>query len=103
LAEDDASVAAVAETMLRNLGHEVTRVENAEQALQVLRSARPLDLLFSDVIMPGGLNGVDLAHQAMGLRPELKVLLSSGYAGESVDSALADGAWPFLRKPYLGD
>jgi len=101
LAEDDASVAAVAETMLRNLGHEVTRVENAEQALQVLRSARPLDLLFSDVIMPGGLNGVELAHQAIGLRPELKVLLSSGYAGESVDRALAEGAWPFLKKPYL--
>jgi CheY-like chemotaxis protein len=58
-------------------------------------------LLFSDVIMPGGLNGVELAHQAIELRPELKVLLSSGYAGESVDGALAEGAWPFLRKPYL--
>jgi CheY-like chemotaxis protein len=101
LAEDDAAVATVAEAMLTDLGHEVMRAQNAEQALQVLRSARPVDLLFSDVIMPGGVNGVELAHQAVALRPGLKVLLSSGYAGDSVDKALAEGAWPFLRKPYL--
>ncbi|HKE96143.1 MAG TPA: MHYT domain-containing protein [Povalibacter sp.] len=103
LAEDDASVAAITDTMLRDLGHEVTRVENAEQALQILRSDKQIDLLLSDVVMPGGMNGVELAQQAVILRPGLRVLLSSGYAGESIDTVLMQGHWPFLRKPYLED
>ena len=103
LTEDDPSVAGITETMLKNLGHQVVRAQNGEQALQVLKSERPLDLLLSDVIMPGGLNGVELARAAVTLRPGLKVLLSSGYAGESVDRAIDEGAWPFLRKPYLQD
>ncbi|HEY0683821.1 MAG TPA: MHYT domain-containing protein [Steroidobacter sp.] len=103
LAEDDASVATITETMLRNLGHEVLRVENADRALSILRSAEPLDLLMSDVIMPAGMNGLELAREATSLRPTIKVLLCSGYAGESIDRALAAGSWPFLRKPYLQD
>jgi PAS domain S-box-containing protein len=101
LTEDDASVAIVTEAMLRNLGHEVVRAHNAEQALCVLRSEQPLDLLLSDIVMPGGMNGVELAREALTLRPGLKVLLSSGYAGESMDDVLADSSSPFLRKPYL--
>ena len=58
-------------------------------------------MLFSDVVMPGGMNGVELAKQAVAHRPRLKVLLTSGYAGESLDESLAQGAWPFLRKPFL--
>jgi NO-binding membrane sensor protein with MHYT domain/nitrogen-specific signal transduction histidine kinase/CheY-like chemotaxis protein len=103
LTEDDPSVAGITEIMLRNLGHEVVRAQNAEQALQVLKSERPVDLLLSDVIMPGGVNGVELARAAVTLRPGIKVLLSSGFAGESVDRAIEEGAWPFLRKPYLQD
>jgi PAS domain S-box-containing protein len=103
LAEDDASVATITETMLKNLGHDVTRVENGEQALRVMHSEEPFDLLMSDVIMPGGLNGVEVAREAVALRPALKVLLCSGYAGESIDRAIAAGSWPFLRKPYLQD
>ena len=100
LTEDDSAVATIVEAMLRNLGHEVVRAENAEQALEVLRSQRPLDLLLSDIVMPGGVNGVELAQQAVAIRPGLQVLLSSGYAGESVDEALARSGWPFLKKPY---
>jgi NO-binding membrane sensor protein with MHYT domain/nitrogen-specific signal transduction histidine kinase len=102
LTEDDPSVAGITETMLKNLGHDVVRAQNAEQALQVLKSERPLDLLLSDVIMPG-VNGVELARAAVTLRPGLKVLLSSGFVGESVDRAIDEGSWPFLRKPYLQD
>lgn len=101
LAEDDASVATVTEAMLRNLGHEVTCVENAQQALDVLLSPTQVDLLLSDVVMPGGMNGVELAHRAVEVRPGIKILLSSGYAGELVDAAIAQSAWPLLRKPYL--
>lgn len=103
LTEDDPSVAGITETMLKNLGHDVVRAQNAEQALQVLKSERQVDLLLSDIIMPGGVNGVELARAAVTLRPGIKVLLSSGFAGESVDRAIAEGSWPFLRKPYLQD
>jgi signal transduction histidine kinase/ActR/RegA family two-component response regulator len=103
LTEDDPSVAGITETMLKNLGHDVVRAQNAEQALHVLKSERPVDLLLSDVIMPGGVNGVELARAAVTLRPGIKVLLSSGFAGESVGRAIDEGSWPFLRKPYLQD
>jgi PAS domain S-box-containing protein len=100
LTEDDPAVATIVEAMLMNLGHGVVRTENAEQALAVLRSQRPVDLLLSDIVMPGGVNGLELAQQAVAIRPGLQVLLSSGYAGESVDQALAQSRWPFLKKPY---
>ena len=103
LVEDDPSVAAIAETMLVELGHAVMRAENAEQAIKLLRADRPVDLLLTDVIMPGGVNGVELARQASALRPGLAVLLSSGYAGDAVDAALAEAPWPFLKKPYAAD
>lgn len=101
LAEDDPSVAGIAEVMLSDLGHKIVQAANADEALQILRSDAEIDLLLSDVVMPGGLDGVQLAKQAVEVRPQLKVLLCSGYAGESLDLALAEGAWPFLRKPYL--
>jgi CheY-like chemotaxis protein len=101
LAEDDSSVAAVTEAMLVDLGHKVHRVASADEALQILWSDAELDVLFSDVVMPGGMTGVDLAKQAATLRPRLRILLTSGFAGESLDESLMRGAWPFLRKPYL--
>ena len=100
LVEDDAAVAGVAETMLRHLGHEVTRVSSSPRALAKLRSKTPFDLLLSDVIMPGAINGVDLARRAAEMRPDLKIVLSSGYAGEALDDTLSGQPWPFLRKPY---
>jgi PAS domain S-box-containing protein len=101
LAEDDPSVAGITQTMLGELGHEVICTPNAEQALEVLSSTAQVDLLLTDVVMPGGMNGVELAKEAIKIRPGLSVLLSSGYAGESLDESVASGAWPFLRKPYL--
>ena len=47
------------------------------------------------------MNGVELAKQAATFRPGLRILLTSGYAGDSLDESLAQGAWPFLRKPFL--
>ncbi len=101
LVEDDPSVGAVTETMLADFGHKVHRAANADEALRILWSESELDVLFSDVVMPGEMNGVELAKQAATHRPSVKVLLTSGYAGESLDESLAQGAWPFLRKPFL--
>ena len=101
LPEDDPSVAVMTQTMHGELGHEVICTPNAAQALQVLSADAQVDLLLTDVIMPGGMNGVELAKEAIKIRPGLSVLLSSGYAGESIDVSIASGAWPFLKKPYL--
>lgn len=103
LAEDDASVAGITQAMLTQLGHNVTCTANAEQALQVLRSDCPIDVLLTDVLMPGGMNGVELAREAVKVRPELPILLCSGYAGESLDEAIARSEWSLLRKPFLQD
>ncbi|HEV8331371.1 MAG TPA: MHYT domain-containing protein [Steroidobacteraceae bacterium] len=101
LVEDDASVGAVTEMMLTDLGHKVHRAANADEALRVVGSDTELDVVLSDVVMPGEMNGVELAKQAATFRPGLRILLTSGYAGDSLDEALAQGAWPFLRKPFL--
>jgi NO-binding membrane sensor protein with MHYT domain/nitrogen-specific signal transduction histidine kinase len=100
LVEDDPSVAAVTEIMLVDSGHKVYRAANADEALRILWSDAEIDVLFSDVVMPGGMNGAELAKQAVVQRPLLKVLLTSGFAGESLDEWLSQGAWPFLRKPF---
>jgi len=101
LVEDDPSVAAVTEIMLVDFEHKVHRAANADEALRILWSEAEIDVLFSDVVMPGGMNGAELAKQAVAQRPQLKVLLTSGFAGESLDEWLSQGAWPFLRKPFL--
>ena len=71
-------------------------------ALDVLRGPTRVDILFSDVVMPGGMNGAQLAVQARLLRPELKLLLSSGYTMTATGGSrdLPEGV-PLLRKPYL--
>jgi PAS domain S-box-containing protein len=101
LVEDDASVGAVTEMMLTDLGHRVHRAANADEALRVVWSDAELDVVLSDVVMPGEMNGVELAKQAATFRPGLRILLTSGYAGDSLDESLSQGAWPFLRKPFL--
>ena len=57
----------------------------------------------SDIIMPGGVSGVDLARAAAERRPQLAVLLTTGYAGDRMDMAPADLPWPVLRKPFQID
>jgi CheY-like chemotaxis protein len=99
LAEDDLQVADLVEAMLRDLGHEVRLAENADAALAVLQAGEPFDLLLTDLIMPGDKSGVDLAREAVALRPGLPVILSSGYTGD-VLSLAEEAPWPLLRKPY---
>ncbi|WP_309092895.1 ATP-binding protein, partial [Phenylobacterium sp.] len=99
LAEDDVQVGDLVEALLADLGHQVVRTPDAAAALAVLKGDAPVDLLLTDLIMPGDMNGVDLAREAVRLRPHLPVILSSGYTGETLNAA--EGApWPLLRKPY---
>jgi PAS domain S-box-containing protein len=102
LVEDEAAVGEMVEAMLTDLGHEVLRAEAAEPALVILRAHGRIDLMLTDLIMPGGKTGVQLAREAVVIRPGLPVILSSGYTGEALGPA-ADAPWPLLRKPYSAD
>nr|WP_037082242.1 ATP-binding protein [Neorhizobium vignae] len=97
--EDDDSVAMLVNDMLDQLGYSVTRVDGAAAALSVLASDAEPDLMFSDIMMPGGINGVDLAKEVKQRHPGLPILLTSGYADVLKSAATAEGV-EILPKPY---
>ena len=98
--EDDADVILTAQESLIDLGYKVLLAANADEALDILRETRRVDILFSDVVMPGGMNGVQLAVEARRLRPGLKVLLTSGYADTVLREHDIPANTPLLSKPY---
>lgn len=97
--EDDPAVRAVASGMLRDLGYQVREADTAPAALDSIDRDGPVDLVFSDVIMPGGMNGVELARELARRRPDLPVLLTSGYTAQRFPNATAEDLL-VLRKPY---
>ncbi|CAO3427919.1 response regulator [Azospirillum doebereinerae] len=102
--DDDPSIREGVTALLEAWGHRVTLAANANEALVVLNGTEPLDLLFSDVVMPPGMPGTELAKHARRLRPGLPILLTSGFAAHAVgagDEVAADIA--MLAKPYAGE
>lgn len=102
LVEDDVEVGDLVSAMLEELGHEVVRVDGVAPALAWLNEGEALDVMLTDLVMPGGRSGLDLAKAACELRPDLPVILSSGYTGEALE-AVNDAPWPLLSKPYSAD
>lgn len=98
MVEDQPDVAALGKTLLEMHGYHVTQVSNARTALDVLRSDDDVQLLFTDVVMPGELNGVELALQVRRDYPAVKVLLTTGYADDTIDES--SKSFDLLRKPY---
>ena len=102
MVEDDATVREMAGESLEALGYGVMTASDARIALDLLRDPARIDILFSDVVMPGGMNGAQLAEEARKLRPNLKVLLTSGYtATATVGVRELPADVQLLRKPYL--
>jgi len=99
LVEDDVEVASLVEQMLRGIGYDVVHTTNATAALGALANGRRIDLVFSDIMMPGGTNGIALARQIHTRRPTLPVLLTSGFSEAMRGEAEALGI-SILRKPY---
>jgi CheY-like chemotaxis protein len=99
--EDDAMVRAYVEGELKALGYRVIVTPNAPAALEILRGLEKIDLLLSDVVMPGGMFGTELAREAARLRPHVKILLTSGYTEHPAEAlkGLGDEA-RILNKPY---
>jgi signal transduction histidine kinase/ActR/RegA family two-component response regulator len=98
LVEDDDEVASLVTDMLRELGYRVVRAGSSASALGALANGRDIDIVFSDVMMPGGMNGIELAREIRRRREE-PVLLTSGYADAVKEAAAAQGI-VILPKPY---
>jgi two-component system NtrC family sensor kinase len=98
LVEDHPQVAELTAAVLEEAGYGVKLAESADAALQVLRDGERVDLVFSDVVMPGGLSGIDLAHHVEREFPGLPVLLTTGYS-EAVSRVEAERR-PIIVKPY---
>ena len=89
-------------TQIKRLGYETLAASNAAEALETIDGPRRIDLLFTDVIMPGGMNGRQLATEALKRRPELKVLYTSGYTENAiVHHGRLDAGVLLLTKPYV--
>jgi nitrogen-specific signal transduction histidine kinase len=101
LVEDDELVREHVADQLRDLGYQVTAAADGQAALVELRSDAPFDLLFTDVVMPGGISGRQLADEAQRLRPGLPVLFTSGYTENAiVHQGRLDPGVQLLQKPY---
>lgn len=98
LVEDDDRVAELVQEMLVELGYDVTRAPNAASALDQLRLEQSFDIVFSDMVMPGEMNGLDLAREIMRQRTDLPVILTTGYSASAAEAA-AEGM-RLLVKPY---
>jgi two-component system, NtrC family, sensor kinase len=102
--EDDESVLTMATETLMDLGYHVLLAHDGREALRIVNGSEKVDVLFSDIVMPGGMNGVQLAIEARRIQPRIRVLLTSGYTA----AALADKPglpkeFPVLGKPYRRD
>jgi signal transduction histidine kinase/ActR/RegA family two-component response regulator len=95
--EDNREVADVTMTLLEQLGYRVLRAENAADALETLRGSATIDLVFSDIVMPGGMNGIHLAQEVSEHHPAIRVLLTTGYSDMA---AAAETRYRILRKPF---
>jgi CheY-like chemotaxis protein len=96
LVEDNPEVAAVSSGLLEQLGYTVRRAGDAETALREVEHDG-VDLVFSDVVMPGTVDGLGLARRLRKIRPDLPILLATGYSHAAAE---ARGDFPILRKPY---
>ena len=100
LVEDDPEVRKVVRNQLAALGCSVLEAENGSEAADMIETIPAISLVLSDVVMPGGMDGRALARFIRRFRPEVPVLLMSGYAEQGEKRALGEGSAPLLDKPF---
>jgi PAS domain S-box-containing protein len=99
--EDSATVRKMAVGILTTLGYQVHAAEDGPSALKILEGTLAIDLLFTDLIMPNGIDGQELLRRARALRPNLKALFTSGYSEQFLQGrGASDSGVPMLSKPY---
>jgi PAS domain S-box-containing protein len=101
LVDDEADLLDIADAYLADLGYTVIRAGNGAEALEALARAGEIDLMVTDIIMPGNMNGIELAQKVRELRPGIKVIYTSGFPAEALAerSGKLEGG-PLLHKPY---
>jgi two-component system NtrC family sensor kinase len=98
LVEDNDEVAEVCRAYLEQLGYATKRASGAQQALEMMENDAAIDLVFSDILMPGFMNGLELAHAIRERFPRMPILLNTGYATSAQD-AVRQG-FIVLQKPF---
>jgi PAS domain S-box-containing protein len=99
--EDNPKVRKLSIERLQDLGFQTLEAANGDAAYQMLEAGKTADILFSDLVMPGELNGYDLAQKVASDFPQIKILLTSGYASDVVTNTMAhDRLYHILHKPY---
>lgn len=102
--DDEEGLLDLAKESLESLGYQVLIASSGQEAIDIFSSTQRISLLFSDVVMPGGINGFNLAEVALASHPELKILLTSGYTDkEPVQNGQARFTANLLDKPYTQD
>jgi CheY-like chemotaxis protein len=100
--EDDPQVRNITSSLLRDLGYRVLEAADATKALEILEK-NEVSLLFTDLVMPGDVNGYQLATEALRRRPDMRVLYTSAHAGDRILEIAGCALQPMLRKPYRDD
>lgn len=100
--DDDIGVAKVAAAELRECGFNVKVAHRGHAAMQALRDDEAIDLLFTDIVMPDGMDGLALAGAARRLRPRLPILLATGFSATAAEQDAGAVEFPILSKPYRG-
>jgi CheY-like chemotaxis protein len=99
--EDEALVRSVSVNILRDQGYEIVEAEDGAEAIRQLNDGQPFDLLFTDVILPGGMNGPDIAVEAERLQPGIKVIYTTGYAENAmIHDGKMDAGVTLVNKPF---
>jgi len=102
--EDDETLRAYTVEILGDLGYQVLEAEHGMAALDIINERDDIHLLFTDIVMPGGMNGRELADQALQLRPALKVLFTTGYTRNAVvHHGRLDPGVHLIVKPFSFD
>ncbi|MEJ2529131.1 MAG: ATP-binding protein, partial [Gammaproteobacteria bacterium] len=98
--DDEPELALIAENTLSKYGYSVLNASTASEAIKILDSHPEVDLLFSDVVMPGGMDGFALARYAKQKYPKIKTLLASGFTHKTNEQQYGEAGQSLLRKPY---
>lgn len=101
IVEDNPHVRNVPTKILRIQGYDVTEAKDGAEAIDHLQNGQPFDLLFTDVVLPGNLNGIEIAEEAVLIQPDIKILYTSGYAESAINHSdkLIPGV-TLINKPY---
>jgi DNA-binding NtrC family response regulator len=98
--DDEALILELAKSALEEYGYNVKGALNAAEAIQLLVDGFKPEVLCCDIVLPGGMNGVELARKIHDIMPKVKVLLCSGYGAGGLDGSLSQDGFRMLAKPY---